>query len=246
MDSQPGDVTAVESVFGTDWSGAAPTTGPPGADLVWSPGSEPTLAALISSATHSVRVENEEMDSTSIMDALEGDARRGIDVTVVMTSDSEWDSAFSQLESGGVHVVLYPDTASALYIHAKVIDVDGTKAFVGSENFSTASLDYNRELGIITSSAEVLGPLNSVLSSDVSNGQEQATQSAAPSAPAAVTPSTQAPASPITSGCYIDPEGNCYRAGEYCPDRLRGQTVQGQDGPITCENQDGDWYWESS
>ena len=90
-----------------------------------------------------------------------------------MTADSEWDSAFSQLESDGVHVVLYPDTASALYIHAKVIDVDSAKAFIGSENFSTASLDYNRELGLITSSASVLGPLNSALSGDISNGQLQ-------------------------------------------------------------------------
>ncbi len=44
--------------------------------------------------------------------------------------------------------MLYPDTSSALYIHAKVIDVDGAKAFLGSENFSTASLEYNRELGV--------------------------------------------------------------------------------------------------
>ena len=97
------------------------------------------------------------MDSTSIEGALESDAGGGVDVTVVMTADTEWDSAFAQLEAAGVHVVLYPDTSSALYIHAKVIDVDSTKAFVGSENFSTASLDYNRELGLITSSASVLG-----------------------------------------------------------------------------------------
>ena len=107
------------------------------------------------------------MDSTAIEGALEADAGRGVTVTVIMTSDSDWDSAFSQLESAGVHVVLYPDTSSALYIHAKVIDVDGAKAFVGSENFSTASLDYNRELGVITSSTAVLGPLNSTLSSDL-------------------------------------------------------------------------------
>ena len=151
MDSQPADVAAIESTFATDWSGAVPSAGPPGVDLVWSPGSEPRLAALISSATRSVVVENEEMDSTAIEGALESDARRGVDVTVVMTADTEWDSAFSQLESDGVHVVLYPDTPTALYIHAKVIDVDGATAFVGSENFSTASLDYNRELGLITS-----------------------------------------------------------------------------------------------
>ena len=104
------------------------------------------LIALIESAAHSVVVENEEMDSTAIEDALEADAHRGVSVTVVMISDSEWDSAFSQLQSAGVHVELYPDTSSALYIHAKVIDVDSAKVFLGSENLSTASLDYNREL----------------------------------------------------------------------------------------------------
>jgi phosphatidylserine/phosphatidylglycerophosphate/cardiolipin synthase-like enzyme len=248
MDSQPADVAAIESVFATDWSGAAPSPGPPGIDLVWSPGSEPQLAALISSASRSVVVENEEMDSTSIEDALESDAERGVDVTVVMTADSEWDSAFSQLESDGVHVVLYADTTSALYIHAKVIDVDSTKAFVGSENFSTASLDYNRELGLITSSASILGPLNGTLSSDISNGQPQ--QETGTSAPATTAPPTSAPpaTSPAAAGCTpIDDEGGCYEPGEYCRDDDHGATGRAGDGQtITCEDKSGTWYWESS
>ena len=195
MDSQAADVAAIESAFATDWSGAAPSVGPPGVDLVWSPGSEPQLAALIDSATRSVVVENEEMNSTAMEDALESDARRGVDVTVVMTAAAEWDSAFSQLASDGVHVVLYPDTSSALYIHAKVIDVDSAKAFVGSENLSISSLDYNRELGLITSSASVLGPLHSALSADYSNGQPQQGTSTSP--PATATPPTSAPPLPV-------------------------------------------------
>jgi cardiolipin synthase len=110
MDSQPLDVAAIEAVFAADWTGKAPSTGPPGTDLVWSPGSEPALTTLIASATRSMVVENEEMDSTSIEGALKSDAARGVDVTVVMTADTEWDPAFSQLESDGVHVVLYADT----------------------------------------------------------------------------------------------------------------------------------------
>jgi cardiolipin synthase A/B len=245
MDSQPPDVAAVESVFATDWAGAAPSPGTPGIDLVWSPGSEPQLAAVITSATRSVVVENEEMDSTAIENALESDARRGVDVTVVMTADSEWDLAFSQLESDGVHVVLYPDTASALYIHAKVIDVDSTKAFIGSENFSTASLNYNRELGLITSSASVLGPLNTALSSDISNGQPQQTGASTPATPGiAAPPST----SPTAAGCTpIDNEGGCYKPGEYCRDDDHGVTGRAGDGQtITCENENGTWYWEST
>jgi cardiolipin synthase len=248
MDSQAADVAAIESAFATDWSGGAPAAGSPGVDLVWSPGSEPQLAALINSATRSVVVENEEMDSTAIEDGLESDARRGVDVTVVMTADAEWDSAFLQLETDGVHVVLYPDTASALYIHAKVIDVDGTKAFVGSENFSTASLDDNRELGIITSSASVLGPLNNALSDDVANGQPQQQTSPPPPATTGPPTSAQPPTSPTTTGCYpIDNEGGCYEPREYCRDDDHGTTGRAGDGQtITCEDENGTWYWEST
>jgi hypothetical protein len=165
-----------------------------------------------------------------------------------MTADAERDSAFSQLESAGVHIVLYPDTSSALYIHAKVIDVDGAKAFVGSENFSTASLDYNRELGIVTSSASVLGPLNSVLSSDISSGQLQQRTSGSPSA--STTPPTSAPppTSHPTASCYpIDDEGGCYEPGEYCRDDDHGTTGRAGNGEtITCEEQGSSWYWEST
>jgi cardiolipin synthase len=248
MDSQPPDVAAIESVFAKDWAGAAPSPGLPGIDLVWSPGSEAQLVAVINSAGHKVVVENEEMDSASIEGALESAAERGVDVTVVMTADSEWDTAFSQLESDGVHVVLYPDTASALYIHAKVIDVDGAKAFIGSENFSTASLDYNRELGLVTSTAAVLGPLNSALSSDISNGQPQPRPNIP--APATTTPPAAASApttSPPTAGCTpIDDEGGCYEPGEYCRDDDHGTTGRAGDGQtITCEDENGTWYWES-
>jgi phosphatidylserine/phosphatidylglycerophosphate/cardiolipin synthase-like enzyme len=242
MDSQTADVAAIESVFDSDWSGTTPSPGPAGADLVWSPGSEPQLVALIDSAAHSVTVENEEMDSTAIEEALDNDARRGVKVTVVMTSDPEWDSAFSQLQSAGVHVVLYPNTASALYIHAKVIDVDNAKAFVGSENFSTSSLDYNRELGLITSFASVVGPLNTTLSGDISGGQQQGPSTPAPTA---TTPTTSLPQTATGSACYpIDDEGGCYEPGEYCRDDDHGMTGRAGNGDtITCEYDNG-WYWE--
>ena len=245
MDSQPTDVVAIESVFDSDWSGAPPSPGPQGADLVWSPGSQSVLVALIESAAHSVVVENEEMDSTAIEDALEADARRGVEVTVVMTSDSEWDSGFSQLQSVGVHVVLYPDTSSALYIHAKVIDVDSAKAFLGSENFSTASLDYNRELGVITSSTDVIGPLSITLFGDISGGQEQATSPPTPIT--ATTPAPQPPTTDGSAGCYpIDDEGGCYEPGEYCRDDDHGMTGRAGNGDtIICEDDKG-WYWEST
>jgi hypothetical protein len=58
------------------------------------------------------------------------------------------------------------------------------------------------------------------------------------------TTTTPPPATtPPATGCYIDPEGNCYRAGEYCPDAMHGQTIQGESGPLICTDNDG-WRWE--
>jgi hypothetical protein len=160
-----------------------------------------------------------------------------------MTSDSEWDAAFSKLEASGVHVVLYADTASTLYIHAKVIEVDGARAFVGSENFSTASLDYNRELGLVTTSPGVIGPLSLILLGDASSGRQQGTSALTPApATTAVPPPTTAP----PGGCSpIDNEGGCYKAGEFCRNDDHGKTGRAGNGdPIICEYRNG-WYWES-
>src|SRR5258708_36941752 len=51
-------------------------------------------------------------------------------------------------------------------MHAKIIVVDGKKAFVGSENISAQSLDQNRELGIIVSDANVLSRLQTTFQKD--------------------------------------------------------------------------------
>jgi cardiolipin synthase A/B len=88
-----------------------------------------------------------------------------------MTRESDWDSAFNALTKAGVHVDTYPDSATALYIHAKVIVVDDRRAFLGSENFSVGSMQYNRELGLITTSKPIVHALTGVLDKDAAGGQ---------------------------------------------------------------------------
>jgi phosphatidylserine/phosphatidylglycerophosphate/cardiolipin synthase-like enzyme len=170
VDHNPADVAAIASVFNADYAGDQSAQTPPGSDLVWSPGSEPALLALIGSARHNLEVENEEMSNAQVVSALVQAARSGIVTHVTMTDDSSYSSNFSKLEAAGVDVHLYPDTSSALYIHAKVIVADaGTasgKAFVGSENFSTASMGYNRELGIITNDPVIVNELARTLGQD--------------------------------------------------------------------------------
>jgi phosphatidylserine/phosphatidylglycerophosphate/cardiolipin synthase-like enzyme len=69
----------------------------------------------------------------------------------------------------------YKDSSSVLYIHAKAVVADaglaGEQMFVGSENFSTASLRYNRELGIRTTNKSVISAVAAVLNADYAGGK---------------------------------------------------------------------------
>jgi phosphatidylserine/phosphatidylglycerophosphate/cardiolipin synthase-like enzyme len=171
-DTNPSDVAAISATFSADFAarGSSPIAS---GGLVWSPGSTSTLVDLIDSATSSVLVENEEMDSATIEQALSSDARRGVNVKVVLTYSSEWSSALAALERAGVHVSTL--NSSQVYIHAKVICVNCTASsgtvFLGSENFSTSSLSYNRELGVVTTSLIAVRAVKSAVDSDYATGQ---------------------------------------------------------------------------
>jgi phosphatidylserine/phosphatidylglycerophosphate/cardiolipin synthase-like enzyme len=170
IDTGKADVAAIIATFNADFAHKK-ITPPDGADLVWSPtNSQAAILAVIDSAKHTLAVENEEMDDPVITDALEADAKRGVDVRITMTADSEWDSAFRALGKAGAHVRTYKDSDSVLYIHAKAVVADagssGEQMFVGSENFSAASLRYNRELGIRTTNKALISAVAAVLAAD--------------------------------------------------------------------------------
>jgi phosphatidylserine/phosphatidylglycerophosphate/cardiolipin synthase-like enzyme len=170
IDTRPADIQAIVTTFNADFAHRS-VTPPDGADLVWSPtNSQSSILAVINGAKKTLSVENEEMGYPTITAALVAAAKRGVDVKVVMTAESEWDSAFSQLTRAGAHVRLYADSEKALYIHAKAVVADAGRSdqdvFVGSENFSKASLDYNRELGLRTANSAVISIINATLASD--------------------------------------------------------------------------------
>ena len=174
FDTGPADIAAIVATFNADFAHKR-VTPPDGADLVWSPtNSQAAILAVINGARHTLSVENEEMGDPVITSALEAAARRGVTVEITMTAQSEWDSAFSALERAGAHVRTYHDSSSALYIHAKAVVADAGRSdeqmFVGSENFSTASLRYNRELGIRTTNNAVIKAVDAVLADDYAGG----------------------------------------------------------------------------
>lgn len=166
IDTNTQDVQAVMHIFEADWSHTQAQFNDP--NLVVSPvNARSDFTTLINSARHSLLIEAEEMQDSAIEQALVSAAQRGVRVQVILPapSGSSGDSnsqGISVIKAGGVSVREDPQ----LYMHAKIMIVDGIKAFVGSENISTQSLDANRELGIIVSDANVLSKMNSTFQQD--------------------------------------------------------------------------------
>jgi len=118
--------------------------------------------SLIAGAKSSLLVYNEEMSDPQVVSAIAAAAQRLPKNAVKIVMTYGWDKyddtinyypEFAQLAAAGAAIVLtqYGSAAaqSELYIHAKAIVADGTNAWVGSTNIGQASMDYNRELGIM-------------------------------------------------------------------------------------------------
>ncbi|MGH3599838.1 MAG: phospholipase D-like domain-containing protein [Pseudonocardiaceae bacterium] len=164
IDTQPADVAAIAAAFDADYAGRRITASTGTGDLVWSPGAAPTVLRMIDGARRSIDLEDEEMDYAPATPALCDAAKRGVAVHVVMTYATEWRGDFARLEGCGARVHLYH--GQRYYIHAKLLLVDGRHALVSSQNLSTGSLSYNRELGITITTPALLAQLAGDFASD--------------------------------------------------------------------------------
>jgi PLD-like domain/Putative Ig domain len=169
FDTDAADVAAITAVFNADYAHSAITPSD-GTDLVWSPtDSQTQLLALINGASKSLDVEQEEFSDTALINALVSALNRGVAVRVVLEDPSSYSSEVSEVENAGGQVTGY-SSSTGFYIHAKTIIADyGTssaKAFMGSENFSSNSLNNNRELGLITTDSGVVSGLESTFNGD--------------------------------------------------------------------------------
>jgi len=171
VDNNPQDVQAIIAIFNADWNHTTAQFNNP--NLVVSPiNSRSGFTTLIGSARSTMLLEGEEMKDSGIEQALVDAAKRGVHIQVILPSPRNGSSdsnsqGISTLKQGGVLVKEDP----RLYMHAKIIVVDGHKAFVGSENISAQSLDKNRELGIVVADSGVLSTLQQTFQQDWSDSQ---------------------------------------------------------------------------
>jgi phosphatidylserine/phosphatidylglycerophosphate/cardiolipin synthase-like enzyme len=93
----------------------------------------------------------------------------GVDVRV-MLADPSWISANASaatfLKTNGIPVK-YMSTPG---VHVKAFVVDGTSAYLGSENFSYTSLSQNREVGVFVNDASSVKPIADTFEKDFASG----------------------------------------------------------------------------
>lgn len=172
IDTVSQDVQGVIDIFNADWNRS--TVQLTDANLVVSPvNARNDLTTLISGAQKSLIIEAEELFDTNIAQAIASDAQRGVQVEVVLpTPQSQPDSnssGIATIKAAGAQVKEDPQ----LIMHAKTLVVDGQRAFVGSENFSSTSLDSNRELGLLFSDPQIISTLQQTFNQDWSVSQSQ-------------------------------------------------------------------------
>jgi phosphatidylserine/phosphatidylglycerophosphate/cardiolipin synthase-like enzyme len=140
---------------------------PAGSQLIWSPGAQSGLVALIKSARAGTTLyaEDEQLDSPAIEQALVAAAARGVTVDLTMTYAPAYVAGFKTLKTGGVHVNLYHGD-TPLYIHAKAISVNDATVYMGSSNFTTAMTNADRNAGIITTAPTVVRGITATMASD--------------------------------------------------------------------------------
>ena len=78
-------------------------------------------------------------------------------------------AAINNLQSNVPSIAI--TTQGQYYMHAKLIIVDQRLAFVGSQNFTRESLNYNREVGILIKNANVVKTLTTTFMADWKGAQ---------------------------------------------------------------------------
>jgi cardiolipin synthase len=159
VDHHRADARAIQRVFKADWNRKA-TPKLDNAALVVSPvNARPKIAGLIDHAQKSLDLYEEEIDDSGIESDLTKAVKRHVRVRLLTSENSAGTRA---LKKGGVKVHFM----SSPYVHAKVIVADHRRAFVGSENISTVSLNENREMGIVLQDSPSITVLSSQFSAD--------------------------------------------------------------------------------
>jgi cardiolipin synthase len=167
LDPDAGDVERAAALWQRDAIGAPAPTGEPATRLIISPiDARSRLTALVDGARTSIALEVEELSDSEVVARLIAARARGIAVSVVVPTGTDragaTSAAAARLAGSGVEV----RASGGPPLHAKAMTVDGAVAYVGSVNLTRASLDDNREVGVLVTDGLVAARIRDVIVQD--------------------------------------------------------------------------------
>ncbi|MBI4652662.1 hypothetical protein HY750_00180 [Candidatus Kuenenbacteria bacterium] len=157
------DVAEIKKLFEADWQNESFVSSRQ--DLVISPiNSRSKLESIIKNAKSEILIAGEIMNDQRIQDFLSKARKRGVEVKILLADikDSEINQEagkYFQARNMQVKYLKKP------FLHAKIIIVDNEILYLGSINFSSSSMDENRELGIL-----LANPIRKEMGSQPSRG----------------------------------------------------------------------------
>lgn len=169
FDDDPQDAEDLQEVFDADWERRSADLDC--ARIVVSPeSSRDRLLDLIDGATQTLVFETMQFKDAEIRDAVEARADAGVDVRVLL-ANPEWiydnDDAATFLSGIGAQARWYQNWD----LHAKMILVDGERAYVGSQNFTWTSIERNREVGAFLTESDAIDVISRTFENDWDDGE---------------------------------------------------------------------------
>lgn len=165
--TDPSQVEHASRIFEIDWQG---TEGEIPGPLTLSPDtSRETIIGLVDSAQRTLDIYAEVITDQHFIDSVKAAIDRGVRVRIVMTESYGQDlptEPVGELVRYGaeLHILANP------YIHAKLLLVDGARAFIGSQNYTSTSMDQNREVGVTVIDPANIERLQRVFNKDFGMG----------------------------------------------------------------------------
>lgn len=132
------------------------------------------LTQLIDMAKKDISLTVENLSKGPISAHLQQASQRGVNVRVItplcdLNTNQYFNiPALQQISQSGANTRVMPAPASVTnpYMHQKMMVIDQSYAYVGSENFTDNSLNRAREIGVIINSKEALTALQSSFDQD--------------------------------------------------------------------------------
>lgn len=159
--TNPRVLKSLQELFARDRSGTKTTPAQLHPNLVVCPiNCRAIIEHLITNATSKISIYNQYIQDRSLQNILEN--KKNLDLKIIL-ADIESNYPLQKTFWAQLKIIKKP------YIHAKVMLVDDRFLLVGSMNFSSNSLDNNREIGIILVDPVLIKQFNQQFESDRKN-----------------------------------------------------------------------------